>query len=256
MLFITHYRIVIALLIREMASRFGNKPGGYLWALLEPAGYVLLMTSVFRVVTHTPALGDSFPYFYASGYMGFFFYNGTLSYVGGALSGNKALLNYPTVAPIDTVVARFILQMLTCVFVALATFYIIIEFEMQRPPNINWWPILEAATLGGFLALGVGMSNTVLFLKFPVYQSVYGIMTRPLLLISGVFFIPEGMPMPYRDILTINPVVHVITLFRTGLFPEYRATSLDLSYLYAIVALALFSGSALFFVSSKTLRNG
>ena len=255
MLLVKHLRIVSALLIREMATRFGSKPGGYIWAFMEPAGYVMMMTVVFGAITHTPALGDSFPLFFASGYIGFYFYHATLGYVGSALNGNKALLNYPTVAPIDTVVARFILQMFTNGFVAVAVFAIIINFELRSPPNFNWAPLLQAATLAGLLALGVGMSNTVLFLKFPFYESVYGIISRPLMLISGVFFIPDNLPHPYRDLVLINPVVHVITLFRTGFYPEYRATSLDLGYLYAFVLASLFSGSLLFSLSAKGLRN-
>ena len=255
MLLVKHTRIVSALLIREMASRFGSKPGGYVWAFMEPAGYVMMMTVVFGAITHTPALGDSFPLFFASGYIGYYFYHATLGYVGSALSGNKALLNYPIVAPIDTVVARFILQMFTNVFVAVAVFALIINFEMRAPPNVNWAPLLQAATLAGLLALGVGMSNTVLFLKFPFYESVYGIISRPLMLISGVFFIPDNLPHPYRDLVLINPVVHVITLFRTGFYPEYRATSLDLGYLYAFVLVSLFSGSLLFSLAAKGLRN-
>ena len=255
MLLVKHTRIVSALLIREMASRFGNKPGGYIWAFLEPAGYVMMMTIVFGAITHTPALGDSFPLFFATGYIGFYFYNATLSYVGGALGGNKALLNYPTVAPIDTVVARFILQTFTNGFVAVAVFSLIIIFEVRSQPNLNWAPLFQASTLGGLLALGVGMSNTVLFIKFPFYESVYGIISRPLMLISGVFFIPDSLPQPYRDLVLINPIAHIIILFRTGFYPEYRATSLDIGYIYSLVLASLFCGTLLFSVAAKSLRN-
>ena len=44
----THLRVVGALLVREMATRFGSKPGGYVWALLDPAAHILLMTMIFR----------------------------------------------------------------------------------------------------------------------------------------------------------------------------------------------------------------
>ena len=37
----THLRVVAALLIRETSARFGNKPGGYIWALLESVRKVI-----------------------------------------------------------------------------------------------------------------------------------------------------------------------------------------------------------------------
>lgn len=49
MYFVTHTRIVSALLIREMSTRFGNKPGGYIWALL---------LFIFQAIAHVPPLWD------------------------------------------------------------------------------------------------------------------------------------------------------------------------------------------------------
>lgn len=42
--------MIFALLIREMATRFGSKPGGYLWAFLDPAAHILLMTAIFSAI--------------------------------------------------------------------------------------------------------------------------------------------------------------------------------------------------------------
>lgn len=255
MLFLTHCRIVAALLIREMASRFGSRPGGYLWAFLEPAGYVLLMTIVFQAVIRAPALGLSFPLFYATGYLSFHFYQSTLNYVKGSISGNKSLLSYPAVAPIDTIIARFILQVGTLAVVTVAVMYVIIEFEMRTAPTIDWAPVLQAFVFANLLALGFGMCNIILFAIFPFYESVFGIVTRPLLLVSGVFFIPDSLPHPFREMVLINPIAHVIMLFRTGFYPEYRAIGLNVDYLYACTITGLFCGLLLLTLGAKIVRN-
>lgn len=70
-----------------------------------------------------------------------------------------------------------------------------------------------------------------------------------------MFFLPDEMPHPYRDILLTNPVCHVIMLFRTGFYPEYRAIGLDLPYLTTFSALVFFGGMIVFTLSRKTLRN-
>lgn len=56
--------------------------------------------------------------FFASGYLCFQFYQGMSSYVAAAVKANKSLLTYPLVAPIDAVVARYVLQFITTSFVA------------------------------------------------------------------------------------------------------------------------------------------
>lgn len=250
----THARVVAALLIREIAARFGSKPGGYVWALLDPAAHVLLLTIAFQAIARAPALGVSFPLFFATGYVAFQFYQAMTSYLNGAVRANKSLLNYPSVAPIDTVVARYFLQFGTTAMVAVVILGVIVAW-MRVPPELSWPPILEAAFVGSVLGLGIGLINNVMFVKYPLYEKVFGIVNRPLMLISGIFFLPDAIPHPYREILLLNPLTHVIMRFRTGFYDEYRAIGLDMSYAHMFAFLTLFFGMLLFSASSTLLRN-
>ncbi len=250
----THTRVVAALLIREMEARFGSKPGGYVWALVDPAANVALLTIIFQSLARAPALGVSFPLFFGTGYVAFQFYQAMVVYLNGAVRANKSLLSYPNVAPIDTVVARYILQLITTVTVAFTVLLAIIV-SMRVPPDLTWPPIIEAAFIASMIGLGVGLTNNVLFGKFPLYEKVYGIVSRPLYLISGVFFLPDAIPHPYREIVLLNPLIHVTMHFRTGFYDEYRASGLDISYAYTFAFLTLFLGMVLFSASSTLLRN-
>ncbi|ODR88349.1 ABC transporter permease [Sinorhizobium alkalisoli] len=250
----THIRVVGALLVREMATRFGSKPGGYIWALLDPAAHIFLLTLVFQAIARTPALGTSFALFFATGYIAFQFYQAMTSYLNSAVRANKALLSYPNVAPIDTVVARFVLQIGTTSLVAFIVLGTIVA-SMRVETSLHWPTILEAVAMACIFGLGVAMVNCVLFLKYSLYEQVFNIVNRPLFLISGVFFLPDSIPDPYRDLVLINPLVHIIMGFRKGFYPEYRAIGLDMNYLYGIAFLTLFAGMLVFTLSRKTLRN-
>ncbi|KSV61873.1 RkpT1, cell surface polysaccharide export ABC-2 transporter [Sinorhizobium sp. Sb3] len=250
----THIRIVAALLVRETATRFGSKPGGYVWALLDPAAHIFLMTLVFQAIARTPALGTSFALFFATGYIAFQFYQAMTSYLNSAVRANKALLSYPNVAPFDTIVARFILQVFTTTLVAVIVLGIIVA-TMRIDTKLHWPAIVEAAAMACVFGLGVAMANAVLFLKYPLYEQVFGIVNRPLFLISGVFFLPDSLPVPYRDLVLVNPLVHIIMGFRKGFYPEYRAAGLDLNYLYGVAFLTLFVGMLVFTLSRRTLRD-
>lgn len=250
----THCRVVVALLIREMDARFGSKPGGYVWALLDPAAHIVLMTVLFQAIARAPALGTNFPLFFATGYLGFQFYQAMVSYVNGAVKSNRALLSYPNVAPFDTVAARFLLQFLTTSLVAFIVLGVIVA-SMRVTPSLHWAPILEAAMVASVLGLGVGLINNVMFLKYPLYEQLFAIVNRPMFLISGVFFLPDAIPLPYRDVVLLNPLVHVTMLFRTGFYDGYRAAGLDPLYLYNFAFLTFFLGMTLFTFSSTLLRN-
>ena len=106
-------RVLFALLMREMTTRFGRSAGGYLWALVEPVGFIALLSLAFSQIAHSPPIGRSFPLFYATGYIAFSFYNDIAALTGRAVQVNRPLLNYPAVTALDTVLARFVLQSLT-----------------------------------------------------------------------------------------------------------------------------------------------
>lgn len=250
----TYLRVVAAMIVREMSTRFGRKPGGYAWALLEPIGYISMMTVIFGAIARTPALGTSFVLFFATGYIGYQLYQAKVSYLSSAVKANKQLLNYPNVAPIDAITARLILQTATTAMVA-AIVFVGIFLSLKSIPELNWPHIIEAEISAGVLAIGVGMLNNVMFAKYALYEQIYGIATRPLFLLSGVFFLPDAMPHPYQEILLYNPICHVVMLFRSGFYPEYRAGGLDLSYLWTSSALILICGMSVFTISKKTLRS-
>ncbi|MCC5956800.1 MAG: hypothetical protein JJU07_11910, partial [Natronohydrobacter sp.] len=40
---VASFRSISALMLREMATRYGRTPGGYLWAVVEPLGMILIL---------------------------------------------------------------------------------------------------------------------------------------------------------------------------------------------------------------------
>ncbi|TDW16551.1 capsular polysaccharide transport system permease protein [Rhizobium azibense] len=249
----SHFRVVTALLVREMASRFGSNPGGYIWALLDPAAYIIFLTLIFGAIAHKPALGTSFPLFFATGYICFQFYSAVVSYVNNAVKANKALLSYPNVAPVDPIFARFLLQLGTTSAVAVVVLSII-TLTLKTPLTLQWMAIVEAAFLASLLGLGAALFNNVMFPKFPIYEKIFGILNRPLFMITGVFFLPDLIPPPYRDMLLINPLAHALMRFRSGFYAEYDPGFLNMYYLYIFTGCWLFVGMITFTGWKHVLR--
>ena len=69
-----HLRVVAALMLREMDTRFGRAAGGYLWAIAQPLGAILLLAVAFSLMLRTPPMGTSFMLFYATGIVPFNMY--------------------------------------------------------------------------------------------------------------------------------------------------------------------------------------
>ncbi|TCU14705.1 ABC transporter permease [Rhizobium sullae] len=250
----THLRVVSALIIREFSTRYGRKPGGYIWAFLEPISYILLLSAIFSAIARTPALGTSYALFFATGRMGYGFFKSVSDYVGGAIRSNVSLLRYPLVAPFDAAIARLVLQVVTSILIeGVITIGIFLTLKTTGPVNCGLLAL--TSLICGALGLGFGLINAALFIHFPLYEQIYKIVTRPLIMISGVFYLPDAMPHPTQEILLYNPLCHVAILVRMAFYPEYRGIGLDLEYLTICASISLLVGMAVFTWRRRSLRS-
>lgn len=220
-------------MIREMATTYGTSPGGYVWAVLEPAAGIALLTLVFALALPTPPLGQNFPLFYAGGYLIFMMYLNLSNKLTTAIRYSKPLLSYPAVRFTDALFARMFLTLLTelIVFVIVLTSIIIIW-------GIDVHFRFEGMALGLAMALvlatGIGVLNCYLSSMFPLWERVWNILNRPLFVVSTLFFLFETVPSPYDEILWFNPLVHVVGQMRSGMYPSYAADFVSPIYVLGI----------------------
>lgn len=233
-------RAIFALLLREVATIYGRTPGGYLWAFLEPVAAVAMLAAVFALAFDTPPLGRDFPLFYASGYLPFAYYSDMAQKVGVAIRFSRPLMAYPAVTWLDAILARFLLNSLTHITVIAVVFATMIRVSGADSPNI--FPILGALALAGTLGLGIGSLNAFCFERWPVWERLWAILNRPTFLISGVLFLPDALPPPYHEWIWLNPLAHVVTQTRVGLYPGYQSDEVSSAYVLGWAAISFLFG--------------
>lgn len=233
-------RTISALILREMSTSYGRSPGGYLWAVLEPAAGIALLTALFSVGFRSPPLGISFAMFYATGMLPFTLFTDITAKLGQAMNYSKQLLSYPRVTFMDAILARFGLNLMTQVLVSYIVIGSIMLFSETRV-IMDGAVIARAYALAALLALGIGTFNCFMMLRFEIYQRFWSILMRPLFLLSCVFFLFDTIPQPYRDWLWYNPLVHLVGMMRHGFYPNYDAPYVSEIYvaICGLVALVL-----------------
>ncbi|MBT0957767.1 ABC transporter permease [Alphaproteobacteria bacterium KMM 3653] len=223
----------MALVLREMASRYGRSPGGYAWAILEPLGMIVLLAFAFSLLVRTPSLGTSFLLFYATGFLPYQFFQKHAQMTSSALSYSRSLLTYPVVTWVDAVLARYVLNGLTGLLVA----YILVAGIIATNDvnvNVDLVPVAMAMGMASLMGVGIGMINCVLFNFFPIWRTIWGILTRPLFLASGVLMIMEDLPSQVQDYLWYNPLMHISGLLRTGFYPMYSPQYVSKTFVMAV----------------------
>ncbi len=239
-------RVLSALVIREMATRFGRSAGGYLWAILEPVGGIALLSIAFSLALRHPPLGTSFILFYSSGVIPFSMYSTMSRSIATAISSNRGLMGYPVVTALDAVFAKFVLTFLTTLLTStiLAT-GIILLFRLHVTLDLG--ALSAAFCLAALLGLGVGTMNCVLFGLYPTWKNVWSVITRPLFILSGVLFLFESAPPAFQAALWWNPIAHVIALMRSGFYGSYHPHFVSPAYVISV-------GLTLFVVGAYLLR--
>jgi len=226
-------RAIFALVLREMDTTYGRSPGGYLWAVVEPVAAIALLSFAFSLAFRAPALGASFPLFYATGYMPYMVFHDLSNKTASAIRFSRPLLSFGAVTYLDAIFARFALNLLTHLLVfALVTGGIHAVSDTRSIPDLPH--ILNSLGIAAVLALGVGTVNCHLFLAFPAWERLWSVLTRPLFVISGVFFLYEHLPLQIRPWLWLNPLFHVTGEMRRGFYPTYHPDYVSPAYAYGV----------------------
>jgi capsular polysaccharide transport system permease protein len=234
-------RTIAALMLREMSTRYGRSPGGYLWAVLEPVGSIALLAVGFALVMRHPPLGTSFLLYFATGMLPFTLYTSLDSTVSRGLSFSRPLLAYPAVRWIDALLARFVLNLLTRLVVTFLVLAATLRIADTRSV-LDFGPILAALAMAAALGLAMGLVNCVLDGMFPAWDMIWSIATRPLFLGSGVMILYRDMPRMAQDILWWNPLLHIVSKMRSGFYPMYDASYVSPAYVGGVTLILMALG--------------
>lgn len=234
-------RTIGALVLREMATRFGRKPGGYLWAFIQPLMLIVILGVAFSLIARTPSLGTSFILFKATGMLVFNMAKQTSQVVGRSLSYSRTLLEYPGVVWIDAVLARYLLNSLVSLIVMPVLLVGIIVVE-DVTLILDWGAITLSVVLALLTALSWGMLNAYLFERFDVWSNIWQILTAPLMIVSGVILLYEDLPAFAQDVLWYNPLLHVTGLMRAGFYSTYQPQYISVTFVVTCAMVPLVLG--------------
>ena len=114
--------------------------------------------------------------------------------------------------------------------------------------------LLNGIAMAAAIALGVGVLNCFLITMIPVYEQIWVVITRPLFIASGIFFVFEDVPQGFRDALWYNPLFHATGEVRRGLYPTYAGDYVSSPFVYGVAAaLTLLGLFLLYFFQDRVL---
>ena len=236
-------RVLVSLVLRETRATFGTSVFGYLWAIITPLTSMAILVFIFSLIGRQPPFGSSLALFFATGVLTLQFFNALSGKLMNVFAANRALLSYPIIKDVDTLLARALLMSATYILILSIIHASLIVFGFASPPA-RPEHVIAAFLATWLLGLGFGTLNAVIASLWETWKQIEKILTRPLFFVSGIFYVPSQLPSQARDILQWNPVLHLVEWFRHGFYPNYNSMILNTWYPIGVGAAMLLLGLA------------
>ncbi|WP_370307117.1 ABC transporter permease [Sinimarinibacterium flocculans] len=231
-----------AFLLRELKNQFGRMRLGYFWAFAEPAAMVAVLTVLHAGIRggHASIYGEDPVIFFVFGAVPYFLFSNCVSRAQGVCDSLKGLFNYRQIKPIDVMLARCLIDALLMAGVGLL---FVVGWVWTGHPMHLEDPLRLLAALFSLFALGtaLGLVFEVFGTIFTDLKRIFGIIMRPMLFISGLFFTIDMVPPEYRAFLLWNPVLHAVDQARDAVLPGYASPG-SFAFVWAVIGLLLFVG--------------
>lgn len=225
-------RVIGALIMRELHTRYGRENIGYLWLVLEP---LLLATIIGLIHSRGTNLhvGDIKPVpLSVLGYCNFMTFRSIFNRGEGAIEQNLPLMYHKTVRILDILISRALLEIAGTwvAFAILMGIAVIVGFA--NPPERPIYVIFGMVSVAWFAFAGSMIVAGLSYGRKAIGRLVHPF-TYLMMPLSGAFFTLQGLPGPLRDAFEWIPLAHIFEILRYGWFRAAVDDYFSISYLLA-----------------------
>lgn len=237
-------RVIGALLLRELLTRYGRNNIGFLWLFVEPMIFTLLITALWTALRTVHGSNIPIIAFAVTGYSSLLLWRNMPSRCNGALKANATLLYHRQVTIIDVYAARIFLE-----WVATTTAFVVLgvalhSLDLLKPPE-NVLQVLGGWLLLGWFGAGLGLTIGGLSEKFDIVGKLWPPFSYLLMPLSGVAYIVDALPQNFRDIVLWLPMLNALEYLREGWFGSMFRAHYDIPYVLVCNLCLTFVGFAL-----------
>jgi len=236
-------RVIGALLMREVLTRYGRHNIGFLWLFFEPMMFTLGVTTLWTLAGLHKDSPIPIVAFAVTGYSTVLLWRNMPSRCVAAIEPNLALMYHRQVKVIDIFAARLILEFAgaSTSFITLASTFTFLGW-MDPPQDIlrvlaGW---IMTAWFGFSLALLMGSLSS----RSELVEKLWHPAAYLLFPLSGAAFMVDWLPPEAQEAILMLPMVHGVECVREGFFGSVIQTHYDLSYMAAFCLVLTAAGLA------------
>lgn len=237
-------RVIGALLMREIITRYGRHNIGFLWLFLEPMMFTLGVMLLWSLAKAGHGGSISVVAFALTGYSSVLLWRNVANRCSKAIEPNLSLMYHRNVKVLDIFTARIILEIVgaTASLGILTLFFVAIGW-MELPSDVM--TVMMGWILLSWFAIALGLIVGAISERSEVFERVWHIATYLLFPLSGAAFMVDWLPKTVQAVLLWLPMVHGTEMIRHGFFGGLVPTYENPTYLTIVNLLMTLIGLAL-----------
>lgn len=215
--------VIKALTSRELITRFGRENIGFLWIMVEPLLFAILVGFVWTFLKGTVDQGINVFAFVVTGYIPLTFLRHAFGRAANIFVANSALLYHRQVKVLDFIIVRVLIEaigaMMAYIFGgAVLAFFGLFPFPADIVALVLGWSIYV------FFIFSISTMLAPLSEVSEVIEKLVPVSVYIAIPFSGVFNLAEWLPPNIRETLMWSPLVSGMELMRYGLFGPTAVT--------------------------------
>ncbi|PTQ09110.1 sugar ABC transporter permease [Sphingomonas oleivorans] len=223
-------RVIWALILRELLTRYGRHNLGLFWLYVEPMMFTIGVTILWYAIGANHGSNLPIMAFALTGYSTILLWRNMPNRVVMAVSSNLALMYHRNVRVIDLFASRLLLEFIS---ISSSFFFLTILFwftgYMDPPEDLlelcGAW--LMTAWFGASLALFLGAVGE----KSELVEKLWHPLAYILFPLSGAAFIADAIPPGTREKMLLIPMVHCTEMVREAFFGSKIVAHYSVGYL-------------------------
>lgn len=247
------FRVIGALLMREIITRYGRHNIGFLWLFVEPMMFTLGVTTLWTLSGASHGSNLPIAAFALTGYSSVLLWRNMPGRCSGAITPNLSLMYHRQVKVIDIFASRLLLEIAgtTASFITLGIVFTAIGW-IKPPEDIlkvmfGW---LMLAWFGASLGLLIGALSE----RSEIVEKLWHPASYLLFPLSGAAFMVDWLPSAGQKFVLLLPMVHGVEILREGYFGSAVHAHYDMTYMAIINLCIMLFGLTQERIVSRTVK--
>lgn len=228
-LFELQVRVIYALLLRELHTRFGRENIGFLWMIGEPALFCGGVTAMWTLVRPAHEHGLPVTAFVVTGYVPLTMWRHAMFRAVKAFEANGSLLFHRQVTPLDIILARVVLEVAGTLMAAILVVFAAVTLGLMEPPR-DYGILYTGLTLHIGFCLASALIVAALSELSDLVEKSIQVIAYLAIPFSGAFTMADWLPPKFRGWLLWSPSVQNIEMVRQGQFGHGARAHYDINY--------------------------